>query len=149
MPLETGKSEAAFGHNVATEQGRNDAGTSVMRQELEDAKEELAKARRVGKPTSDLAEKIRLLEAGIRRIETRNDGDAGVAMHIDRLAEALGVLEGRMDAVEGARADAGDVRIVYNKLLGGWYVVRGPHQAPLSGKYSSKEEAKAWLERNK
>ena len=25
------------------------------------------------------------------------------------------------------------VRIVHNKLLGGWYVVRGPHQTPLSG----------------
>lgn len=38
------------------------------------------------------------------------------------------------------------IRIVYNKLLRGWYVVRGPHQFPLSGRFASKVEAKAWLE---
>ena len=38
------------------------------------------------------------------------------------------------------------VRIVYNKLLGGWYVVRGPHQTPLSGRFDSKEEAQLWLQ---
>jgi hypothetical protein len=43
--------------------------------------------------------------------------------------------------------DAGDVRIVYNRLLGGWYVVRGPHQTPLSGRFNSKEEAQASLGR--
>ena len=37
------------------------------------------------------------------------------------------------------------VRIVYNKLLGGWYVVRGPHQTPLSGKFATKAEAQASL----
>lgn len=41
------------------------------------------------------------------------------------------------------------VRIVHNKLLGGWFVVRGPHQTPLSGKFETKAEAKAWLERRK
>jgi hypothetical protein len=44
-----------------------------------------------------------------------------------------------------ARSDAGDIKIVYNKLLGGWYVVRGPHQTPLNGRFNSKEEAQAWL----
>lgn len=39
------------------------------------------------------------------------------------------------------------VRIVQNKLLGGWYVVRGPHQTPLSGKFDSREAAKASLQR--
>lgn len=39
------------------------------------------------------------------------------------------------------------IRIVYNKLLRGWYVVRGPHQAPLSGRFNSKAEAQAWLGR--
>jgi len=39
------------------------------------------------------------------------------------------------------------VRIVFNKLLGGWYVVRGPHQTPLGGRFDTKAEAKAWLER--
>jgi hypothetical protein len=37
------------------------------------------------------------------------------------------------------------VRIVHNKLLGGWYVVRGPHHAPLAGRFPSKAQAKAWL----
>jgi hypothetical protein len=36
-------------------------------------------------------------------------------------------------------------RIVYNKLLGGWYVVVGPHQTPLNGRFNSKAEAQAWL----
>lgn len=38
-----------------------------------------------------------------------------------------------------------DVKIVYNKLLGGWYVVRGPQQTPLSGRFNTEEEAKMWL----
>lgn len=42
--------------------------------------------------------------------------------------------------------DAG-ARVVYNRLLGGWYVVTGPHQAPLNGRFESKEEAQAWLAR--
>lgn len=40
------------------------------------------------------------------------------------------------------------IRIVYNKLLRGWYVVRGPHQTPLSGRFESRAAAKAWLERD-
>jgi hypothetical protein len=39
------------------------------------------------------------------------------------------------------------IRIVYNKLLGGWYVVRGPHQTPLNGRFNSKYEAEEWLRR--
>ena len=39
------------------------------------------------------------------------------------------------------------VRIVFNRLLGGWYVVRGPHQTPLSGRFDSKADAEAWLKR--
>ena len=39
------------------------------------------------------------------------------------------------------------VKIVFNKLLGGWYVVRGPHQTPLGGRFDSKAEAQAWLGR--
>lgn len=38
------------------------------------------------------------------------------------------------------------IKIVYNKLLGGWYVVRGAHQTPLSGRFNSKKEAQAWLQ---
>ena len=37
------------------------------------------------------------------------------------------------------------VRVIYNKLLGGWFIVRGPHQTPLNGRFDSKAEAQAWL----
>lgn len=40
------------------------------------------------------------------------------------------------------------LRIVYNKLLGGWYIVRGPHQTPLNGRFNSKAEAQEWLNRS-
>jgi hypothetical protein len=43
------------------------------------------------------------------------------------------------------RRNPGGPRIVYNKLLGGWYVVIGPHQTPLNGRFNSKAEAQAWL----
>ena len=39
------------------------------------------------------------------------------------------------------------VRIVHNKLLGGWFVVRGKHQTPISGRFASKQQAQEWLER--
>lgn len=41
------------------------------------------------------------------------------------------------------------IKVVFNKLLGGWYVVRGPHQFPISGRFESKAEALAWLEERK
>jgi len=41
--------------------------------------------------------------------------------------------------------EARGLRIVHNRLLGGWYVVRGPHHAPISGKFSSRAEAEHWL----
>ena len=33
------------------------------------------------------------------------------------------------------------IQIVHNKLLGGWFIVRGPHQTPIGGRFNSKEEA--------
>lgn len=39
------------------------------------------------------------------------------------------------------------LKIVHNKLLGGWFVVRGPHHTPISGKFAIKAEAKASLKR--
>lgn len=35
-------------------------------------------------------------------------------------------------------------KVVFNKLLGGWFVVRGAHHFPLAGPFASKAEAKAW-----
>jgi hypothetical protein len=39
------------------------------------------------------------------------------------------------------------VKIVYNKLLAAWFVVRGPHHSPLSGPFATKVAAQAWLAR--
>jgi hypothetical protein len=36
-------------------------------------------------------------------------------------------------------------RIVHNKLLDGWYVVRGPHQSPISSRFDSRQDAQDWL----
>lgn len=40
------------------------------------------------------------------------------------------------------------VRVIYNRVLGGWYIVRGPHDTPLGGRFETKEAARAWLRRN-
>jgi hypothetical protein len=47
------------------------------------------------------------------------------------------------------KSNPSGVRIVFNKLLGGWYIVRGPHQTPLGGRFNSKAEAQAHLSRKK
>lgn len=57
-------------------------------------------------------------------------------------AEYVARAEGR-----AASNPRGGPQIVYNKLLGGWYVVVGPHQTPLNGRFDSKAEAQAWLGR--
>jgi len=40
------------------------------------------------------------------------------------------------------------VRIVFNRLLGGWFIVRGPHQTPIGGRFDSREAALAHLRRH-
>ena len=42
---------------------------------------------------------------------------------------------------------SGAVKVVHNKLLGGWFVVTGPHQTPLGGRFDTKAAAVAWLNR--
>jgi hypothetical protein len=37
------------------------------------------------------------------------------------------------------------MKVVYNGLLGGWYIVRGAHQTPISGRFDSREQALAHL----
>jgi hypothetical protein len=37
------------------------------------------------------------------------------------------------------------LRIIYNRLLRAWYIVRGPHQAPIGGRFESRAAALAWL----
>jgi len=39
------------------------------------------------------------------------------------------------------------MKVVYNGILGGWYIVRGAHQTPISGRFDSKEAALAHLRR--
>lgn len=41
------------------------------------------------------------------------------------------------------------VRIIHNRLLGGWYIVTGPHQTPISGRFESRAQALAHLNRNR
>ena len=41
------------------------------------------------------------------------------------------------------------VKIVFNRLLGGYYVVRGAHHTPISGRFESKQAAQAWLARHR
>lgn len=38
-------------------------------------------------------------------------------------------------------------RIIYNRLLGGWFIVRGPHQTPIGGRFESRAAALAHLTR--
>lgn len=37
------------------------------------------------------------------------------------------------------------VRIVYNKLLRCWFVVRGPHDTPITGSFPTRAAAAAYL----
>lgn len=39
------------------------------------------------------------------------------------------------------------MRIVFNKILNGWYIVRGRHDTPISGRFETKEAALAHLRR--
>lgn len=42
-----------------------------------------------------------------------------------------------------------NVRIIHNRLLGGWYIVTGPYQVPISGRFDSRAQALAHLNRNR
>ena len=33
------------------------------------------------------------------------------------------------------------MKIIYNKLLCGWYIVRGPHQTPIGGRFETRADA--------
>jgi hypothetical protein len=50
-----------------------------------------------------------------------------------------------MQSIHEAELEEGDVKIVHNRLLGGHFVVRGPHHAPLYGPFKSRQEAKDHL----
>ena len=67
--------------------------------------------------------------------------------HVPELEKEHRIKRLFMDVLTGVITNPGGPRIVYNRLLGGWYVVTGPHQTPLNGRFNSKAEAQAWLGR--
>jgi len=38
-----------------------------------------------------------------------------------------------------------NMKVIYNSLLSGWFIVRGAHQTPISGRFETKEQALAHL----
>jgi len=38
-------------------------------------------------------------------------------------------------------------KIVHSKLLGGWYIVRGKYNTPISGRFETKQDAVDYLKR--
>jgi hypothetical protein len=41
------------------------------------------------------------------------------------------------------------MKIVHSKILGGWFIVRGPHHTPISGRFDTRTEARAWLDKKR
>jgi len=39
------------------------------------------------------------------------------------------------------------IKIVHNRMLGGWYIVRGKAQTPISGRFDTRAQALAHLQR--
>lgn len=33
------------------------------------------------------------------------------------------------------------LKVVYSKLLGGWFIVTGPHHTPIGGRFNTRNEA--------
>jgi hypothetical protein len=91
-----------------------------------------------------------LKDAGEAAEAMRGHSPRAEGKYLDQKNDAATVLyyrsKGGKRLVPGA-ADSGSARIVHSKLLGGWFVVKGPHQTPISGKFNSKAEAEAWMER--
>ena len=40
-------------------------------------------------------------------------------------------------------------RIIYSRILGGWFIVRGRHQTPIGGRFDSRAAAAAHLARQR
>jgi hypothetical protein len=39
-------------------------------------------------------------------------------------------------------------KIVHSKLLGGWYIVRGKYNTPISGRFETKQDAVNYLKKS-
>ena len=40
-------------------------------------------------------------------------------------------------------------KVIFNRLLNGYYIVKGPHQTPISGRFETRAAALAHLNRNR
>jgi hypothetical protein len=40
-------------------------------------------------------------------------------------------------------------KIIFNRLLNGWFIVRGEHQAPIGGRFETKQQAIDHLNRKR
>jgi len=38
------------------------------------------------------------------------------------------------------------IRIIFNPVLNGWFIVRGPHHTPIGGRFESRAAARAYLD---
>lgn len=72
-----------------------------------------------------------------------------VAFHGDDAVGEFNRKTGRGTITGNKRKRNPGVRIRHSKMLGGWYIVTGPHDTPIGGRFDSKAEAQAHLQRNK
>jgi hypothetical protein len=132
--------------------GRRRASASDLEPTDELKKGDRVRLNRTGAPTEVVAEQrgttVYFQSGGsahvtkLVRVSDRKRSLDSIVSRIPKTAfdRALAKVPDRRRAARDA-----DVKIVHNRLLGGWYVVTGPHQSPLSGRFSSKEEAQQWL----
>jgi hypothetical protein len=89
-------------------------------------------------------------DAGEAAEAMRGHSSRAEGKYLDQKNDAATVLyyrsKGGKRLTPGA-TDNGGARIVQSNLLGGWFVVKGPQQTPISGKFNSKPEAEEWLKR--
>jgi hypothetical protein len=82
-------------------------------------------------------------------VENDDAGKHGIADPTRRKSPYRGISESMIPPAKRRANPRGGPRVVFNRLLGGWYVVVGPHQTPLNGRFNSKAEAQAWLSRQR
>jgi hypothetical protein len=41
------------------------------------------------------------------------------------------------------------MKVIYNSILSGWFIVRGAHQTPISGRFETREAALTHLRRTR
>jgi len=91
-------------------------------------------------PVNEAAGKRFAAIAGTEDTQRRHDQET--SRHLALRSEYVDAL--RLSAFQ-VTGNIAMLKIVYNKLLGGWFVVRGPHQTPLSGRFDSRAAALASL----